>query len=142
MFLEGGTIRTVSAQGKVTVVTRAFGDAVFIPKGTDSRDTLLSDGATREVVVALKDYPPSTIANTSGYPLAFPRPGSVKALENQRVSVWNYSWAPGRPTPLHFHDKDVVVAYRYDGSLKSVSPEGTIVGSRVARRCTRSCGGY
>jgi hypothetical protein len=40
------------------------------------------------------------------------------------VVVWNYSWAPGKPTPMHFHDKDVVVAYRYDGALKSVTPDG------------------
>jgi hypothetical protein len=25
---------------------------------------------------------------------------------------------------MHFHDKDVVVAYRYDGTLRSVTPDG------------------
>jgi len=25
---------------------------------------------------------------------------------------------------MHFHDKDVVLAYRYDGALKSVTPDG------------------
>jgi len=25
---------------------------------------------------------------------------------------------------MHFHDKDVVVVYRYDGSLKSTTPDG------------------
>ncbi len=28
---------------------------------------------------------------------------------------------------MHFHAKDVVVAYRYDGALKSVKPDGTSV---------------
>jgi hypothetical protein len=28
---------------------------------------------------------------------------------------------------MHFHDKDVVVAYRYDGTLKSVTPDGASV---------------
>jgi hypothetical protein len=48
-------------------------------------------------------------------------------LDNDRVTVWHYSWAPGVPTPMHFHAKDVVVAYRYDGALKSVKPDGTSV---------------
>ncbi len=64
------------------------------------------------------------MANRSGYPLAFPRPGSKKMLENDRVIVWNYAWAPGKPTPMHYHDKDVVVVYRKSGTLDSVTPDG------------------
>ena len=36
----------------------------------------------------------------------------------------NRLWAPNTPPPMHFHDKDIVVAYRYDGSLKSTTPDG------------------
>ena len=28
------------------------------------------------------------------------------------------------PTPVHFHDKDVVVVYLEDGSLRSTTPDG------------------
>jgi hypothetical protein len=62
----------------------------------------------------------------SGLPPAFPRPGSVKRLENGRVVVWRFSWKPGLPTRMHFHDKDVVVAYRYDGTLASTTPDGKV----------------
>jgi hypothetical protein len=127
MFLEGGTIQTVDGHGKTSTAVRAFGDAVFVPKGTATKDTLLSDRPAHEIVIALKDHVSPTIPNTSGYPPAFPRPGSVKVLENDRVVVWHYSWAPGTQTPMHFHDKDVVVAYRYDGSLKSVPASGPSV---------------
>ena len=34
-----------------------------------------------------------------------------KLLENDRVIAWSYRWNPGEPTPMHFHDKDVVVVY-------------------------------
>ena len=27
---------------------------------------------------------------------------------------------------MHFHDKDVVVAYRFDGTLNSTTPDGTV----------------
>jgi hypothetical protein len=127
MFLEGGRIRTADERGGSTVADRSFGDALFVPKGSDQNDTALSDGGAHEIVIALKDRPQPPIANNSVYPEAFPRPGSVKALDNPRVVVWNYSWTPGVPTPMHFHDKDIVVAYRYDGSLKSVTPDGASV---------------
>jgi len=124
MFLEGGRIRTVAASGKISTAMRAFGDAVFVPRDTDAVQTLLSDGSAHEIVVALKDYRVPAVVNTTGLPPAFPRPGSVRALDNDRVTVWHYTWTPGVPTPPHFHDKDVVVAYRYDGRLKSVTPDG------------------
>jgi hypothetical protein len=127
MFLEGGRIRTVVAGGKASTATRKFGDAVFVPMGSDARQTLLSDVSAHQIVVALKDNRVPVIVNTTGLPAAFPRPGSVKALDNDRITVWHYSWTRGVPTPMHFHDKDVVVAYRYDGTLKSVTPDGASV---------------
>jgi hypothetical protein len=33
----------------------------------------------------------------------------------------------GEPTPMHFHDKDVVVVYRQDTALKSTTPDGKTV---------------
>jgi redox-sensitive bicupin YhaK (pirin superfamily) len=124
MYLEGGRIRTASPGAKPVTTTRQFGDAVFVAKGVGAIDTLLSDGPAREIVIALKDHPVPLTPNTAHLPPAFPRPGSVQVLSNGKVAVWNYSWKPGQQTPMHFHDKDVVVAYRYDGSLKSVTPDG------------------
>jgi hypothetical protein len=76
------------------------------------------------MLINLKDHPVPPIANNSGYPLAFPRPGSKKLLENDRVIVWDYTWEPNVPTPMHFHDKDVVVLFLEDGDLKSTGPDG------------------
>jgi hypothetical protein len=127
MFLEGGDIRSTDAAGHSQTVKRDFGDAVFVPRGTDSTDTLSAGGPAHEILVALKNQPAApAVVNTTGFPAAFPRPGSVKVLDNNRVSVWHYSWLKNAPTPMHFHDKDVVVAYRYDGTLKSVTPDGTV----------------
>ena len=42
---EGGQIRTVDRAGKTSTVMRSFGDAVFVPMGTDAIDTLVSAGA-------------------------------------------------------------------------------------------------
>lgn len=78
----------------------------------------------RTVVIEIKDHAASPLANKSGYPNAFPRPGSKKLFENGKVIVWDYTWMPGVATPMHFHDKDVVVTYLKDGSLKSTTASG------------------
>jgi hypothetical protein len=78
----------------------------------------------RSVVIELKDHPVAPLANATQYPLAFPRPGVKKLLENDRVVVWRYTWHAGRPTPMHFHDKDALVVFEGNGTLKSTTPEG------------------
>ena len=109
-----------TAQPLDAVVVSLSGSATFLPKGT------APNVAGRAIVIDLKDHPVAPIANTSGYPLAFPRPGSKKILENDRVIVWDYTWTPGVPTPMHFHDKDVVVVFLDDGDLSSTTLDGKV----------------
>jgi hypothetical protein len=78
--------------------------AVVLRKKGDAQQT-----APPAVVVELKDHPMTPRINRSGYPNAFPRPRGRKVLETGRVVVWDYSWTRGQPTPMHYHDKDVVV---------------------------------
>ena len=53
-------------------------------------------------------------------------------LDNSRVQVWDFSWTPGKSTPMHFHDKDVVVVYLDNGDLSSTTLDGkTAVNSYV-----------
>jgi hypothetical protein len=78
----------------------------------------------RTVVIELKDHPLPSLANTSGYPLAFPRRNARKLLENDKVVVWDNVWISGKPTPMHFHDKDALVVYEATGALQSTSADG------------------
>ena len=121
VFLEGGTIRTRHADGRVTTATRSFGDAVFTPKGSGTVD--MSDHA-HEVVIALKGGTAGPNRGPDGIPNAFPRAGSEKIFENDRVMVSRFSWTPGVPVPMHHHDKDTVMAFRYDGPIRSTGPDG------------------
>jgi hypothetical protein len=98
------------------------GTAVLGHKG----DIPGEDGA-RTVVIELKDHPASAYPNNTGLPNAFPRPHVEKLIENDRLIVWSYHWTPGEPTPMHFHDKDVVVVYEEDTPLKSTTPDGKSV---------------
>jgi hypothetical protein len=79
----------------------------------------------RSLIIELKDHPVPPLENKTGYPLAFPRPHVKKLIENDRVIVWSYRWNPGEPTPMHFHDKDVVVVYLEPTALTSTTPDGT-----------------
>lgn len=76
------------------------------------------------IVILLKDHPVAPLANSTGYPPAFPRPHVVKLYETGKVLVWSYHWNPGEPTPMHFHDKDVVVVYEEPTALSSTTPDG------------------
>jgi hypothetical protein len=109
---------SAAAQPLDAVVVSFSGKAAFLPKGTSPKVE------EHSIVIDLKDHRVPPIANTSGYPLAFPRPGSRKVFENERVTVWDYTWMPGVPSPMHFHDKDVVVLFLKDGDLKSTTPDG------------------
>ena len=117
LYISGGKVQS----NGVTTAHEA-GSASFGHGGTVS-DTAV-DGPVHEVVIDLKDAPSGSVPNTTGLPNGFPRPGSKKVFENSRVIVWNYTWLPGKPTPMHFHDKNVVVVYAGNGPLKGVSPDG------------------
>jgi hypothetical protein len=78
----------------------------------------------RTVVIELKDHALPPLANTTGYPLAFPRPHARKLLENDKVVVWDYVWRPHEPSPMHFHDKDALVVFEATGALQSTTPDG------------------
>lgn len=127
MFLVGGKIRSTTGNGEASVSERQFGEVDYDALGTPHTEEVISGSPARLIVVELKEHAEPLYVNNSGFPLAFPRPGSLKVFENDRVVIWNYTWTLNVPTPMHFHDKDVVVVYRYDGSLKSTTPDGKSV---------------
>jgi hypothetical protein len=103
----------------VAVSLSRIGTANFGHKGE-----VAGKAGVRTVVIELKDHPLPAIPNTSGYPLAFPRPNARKLLENDKVLVWDNIWHSGKPTPMHFHDKDALVVYEATGALQSTSSDG------------------
>jgi hypothetical protein len=117
----------IAGDGRLTTdgktAERHFGDAIFIPKGKQVTEAVEGDTAIDLVEVVLKDsrrpHP-----NTTGYPLGFPRPGAKNTLNNKRAAVWVYTWGPHETTPMHYHDKDIVGVFRYDGPLNSTDPAG------------------
>ena len=111
------------------------------PAGSIGRQTatslMISVTPSKSIAITLKDKVVQPIRNTSGFPNAFPRPHNKKVYEDGRIIVWDYTWTPGVATPMHFHDKDVVVIYFGGGSLKSTTPDGKSVVNKWTTGDTR-----
>jgi quercetin dioxygenase-like cupin family protein len=117
---DGDVMRPPPSTGEsIEISLGPSAGAVVLRSKGDARRT-----APPAVVVELKDHPTTARINRSGYPNAFPRPRGRKVLETARVIVWDYSWTRGQPTPMHYHDKDVVVVYLAAGALRSTTPAG------------------
>jgi hypothetical protein len=146
----GGAAKELIANKRVTVREVANSSAQIgspdhdlVAVDLDGKTALfVAKGARRAspkhaIVVELNDVSSPPVPNTTKYPLAFPRPGIKKLIDNNRVFVWDYTWTQGKPTPMHFHDKDVVVVYLADGQLKSTTPDGKSVVNDVSFGLTR-----
>jgi len=125
LFLSDGDLRLTDAHGASKATSRKRGDVVFTRKDTEEKEEVTSRNPIKTVVIELKDHSVPPLPNTTGYPLAFPRPGSKKVVENDRIVAWHYTWTVGVKTPMHYHDKDVVIVYQGDGLLKSVPLTGS-----------------
>ena len=66
----------------------------------------------------------ATLLQISSLPPAYPRVGTTKLLDNDRVQVWNIAWLKGQPSPLHRHVYDLVGVYYEPGDRMIISPEG------------------
>ena len=118
LYIKGGRIK--GADGRT--LDPVSGSA-FAGHGGVTSDTAL-DADLQEVVVELKDSPSNTVPNTTGLPPGFPREGARKVFENDKVRVWNYTWLPGKPTPMHFHNTEIVVVYLGNGDITATTPDG------------------
>jgi hypothetical protein len=128
VYLIGGAVKRTLPDGTSRVVMRKKGDVLFEQKNSpQSEERASEEHPTRSIVIGLKDHQVEPLKNTSGFPDAFLRPGIKKVLENDRINVWDYTWLPRRPTPMHFHSTDVVVIYLENGGIKSTTPDGKSV---------------
>jgi hypothetical protein len=129
--LENASIRVASTKGKAKSLSFKVGQASFTFKGDSQMEEGTSDPIRHAIVVELKDVVVQPLAYNSAFPEAFPREGAIKLLNNKRVTVWDYTWTKGVPTPMHFHSKDVVVVYLLSGEVRSSAIDGSITINKV-----------
>ncbi len=133
VYLVGSPIKVTMPDGTSRESKVEEGFVLFQPKGvTHIEEGLVDENPRHAILIDLKDKAVAPTPNTSGLPLAFPREGAVNRLENDRVAIWEYRWTD-RPTPMHFHDKDVVVVVMEGGEIESSTAAGEKQVARVAR---------
>jgi hypothetical protein len=92
---------------------------------TDATDTpTIQSASGRAVLIELKDFRIASLELPRGVAQAFPRQGAKQVLDNDRLLVWDFTWAKGMKTDVHFHDKDVVVVYLGSGTVRSIPLNG------------------
>ena len=129
--LENAETRVSGAKSKPKSFFFKVGQAGFIPKGNSQLEEGTSDPSRHAIVVELKDVVVQPLTYNSAFPDAFPREGAFKLLNNKRVTVWDYTWTKGVPTPMHFHTRDVVVVYLLSGEVRSSAIDGSITINKV-----------
>jgi len=122
--LDDSMTKVTSPEGQTRMASLKRATAYFLPKGTTHMEEGQGDVPRHAILIDLKDTPSPSYVNKTGLPPAFPRDGARKVLENQRIVIWDYTWTPGKPVPMHFHERDVFVVFLESGELKSTTPEG------------------
>jgi hypothetical protein len=98
----------------------------YVASGSDMAAAVTRSGASLVRIISLTQAPAAALPNRSGYPDAFPRPGTLrKVLDNATVTVWDYTFTPGEPSPMHFHGHDTVTSFLKEGAVVSTTPDGT-----------------
>jgi hypothetical protein len=60
------------------------------------------------------------------YPHAFPRTGTKKLLDNERVTVWDVRWVKNVEQPYHRHRFDMAGVYVQYGPIRVTNVDGTV----------------
>jgi hypothetical protein len=65
------------------------------------------------------------------YPHAYPREGTKKLFDNDRVTIWEVNWLKNVPQPIHRHLYDMAGVYLRYGFINVTTPEGKVSPSNV-----------
>ena len=112
VYYTPGDRMIIAVDGTKRPVTTKAGDIAFQRKGITHIEEGTSESPLRAVFVEMKDEGPSgrVVAAADGAP-PFAEIGARKLLDNDRVSVWTYSYGFGNEGPRHWHARDAVVAW-------------------------------
>jgi hypothetical protein len=132
VYLRYGPIRVTSPEGVVSPDRPPFEvpRPYFQAKGVTHKEEVIGfapDAPERMAIMFdLKEFSPAPAVHRAGIPSAFPRDGAIKAIDNDRVTEWDYTWTPNRVVSTHVHDKDSVQVFFQGGTIKFTDAGGKI----------------
>jgi hypothetical protein len=128
VYYEPGDRMIISPEGARRPVSTTAGEIAFQRKGVTHIEEGISEPPLRAVFIEMKDEQPSGRVVTSDDTV--PTMGGIGAkrlLDNERVTVWKYSYGFGMDGPRHRHDRDTIVVWIQEHTPHAVFvPAGTI----------------
>jgi len=128
VYLRYGEITVTRPDGTATTgqafdVPRPY----FQPKGITHKEEAMGKPGDPErlaIMIDLKDAPGSTEALPGGLAPAFPRAGASNVLENERVRMWDYTWAEGETASARQYQHDAVEVIVTGGTFRVRDADG------------------
>ncbi len=141
VYLRYGVITVTSLDGKDTSgqvfpVPRPY----FQVKGITHREEARGKPGDPErlaIMIDLKDVPASTTTLPGGAAVAFPRAGATNVLENERIRMWDVTWAAGQPARALQYPQDAVEVVVTGGTFMVRGTDGYETARVVAPKDAR-----
>jgi hypothetical protein len=136
-YAEGGRLIT-SPDGTKRQAMTPVGNISTTKRGTTHIEEGTTDPPLRAVFVELlRDEPSGRAGTTSTVTPAFPRAGAEQRLDDERVTVWDYTWKPAGPSAPAQYPRDTLTVWLSSGTLRVTGADGTSATLPVAPGDTR-----
>ena len=120
VYYEPGDRMIISPDGAKRPVSTKAWDIAFQRAGLTHIEEGVSDSPLRAIFVEMKQPGPYGTAAPAGEAPAFTAEGATQKLDNERVTVWEFTSAP--PATSHRHTHDAVIV-----SLSGTDPKAAWV---------------
>ncbi len=129
VYLRYGFINVTTPEGKVNPsnmfeVPRPY----YQPRAITHKEEAAggpNDPERMAIMVDLKEELSGPEGVVMGLTAAFPREGAKIVLDNPRVRMSDFTWAPNKPIEMHVHAKDAVEVFVTGGTIKRTRPDDT-----------------
>ncbi len=138
-YAAGGRVITNLDGSKRDAMT-PVGNLSTTKKGTTHIEEGTTDPPLRAVFVELlHDGPAGPLDTSSSVPPLFPREGTAKPLDDERVTVWDYTWRAGSATTPVRYPRNALTVWLGAGSVRVTGADGKhrVSGCRAGRDTLR-----
>lgn len=130
-YARGGR-KITTPDGQSRTAMTEIGGLSTTKKGTTHIEEGNTDPPLRAVFIELKKDTASGLPDAAVEgPAAFPRAGARQILDDDRVTVWDYTWAPGGGALRYRPARDTVIVWLDAGKIRVTSDGGTEVVTAV-----------